>query len=139
MVIGWFVAHISAGAQRSLDTTLVYRTSRTASHHGRCSRRGRPLLLTANAVVINVRRVQQRHVRRVTHAESIVAAATARRTVHRCPPHALDRLRLVIHALHAHAIRSAPADRGKRRVQYYLLVISFSTGRKRRINTSEYG
>lgn len=129
MVVCGFVTHSGAGAQRPLDATLVYGTAGTASHHRRCTRRGRPLLLTADAVVVNVRRVQQRHVRRVTHAESVVAAATARRTVHRCPPHALDRLRLVIHSLHAHAIRSAPADRRKRRIRYYLPAIPYSSGR----------
>lgn len=97
MVVGGFVAHVGPGAHGSLDAPLVYGTAGSASHHGRRSRRGRTLLLLATAVVVNVRRVQQRHVRRVTHAESIVAAATARRTVHRCPPHALDdRLRSVI-------------------------------------------
>lgn len=103
VMVGRFVAHVVAGAHHPLDASLVHGTAAaggTASHHGRCARSGRTLLLSAaTAVVVHVRRIQQRHVRRVSHAETVVAAAAARRAVHLCPPHALDRLRPVIRAL----------------------------------------
>lgn len=121
MVVRRFVTHISTrrSSESPLDAPLMVHgtvDAGTASHHGRRARRGRTLLLPASAavVVVYVRRVQQRHVRRVTHAESVVAAATARRTVHRCPPHALDRLRPVIRAAALHDDGGASlANRGQ--------------------------
>lgn len=117
MMIGRLVTHIRARTDGAFDAALVYghsdataATTRTTSHHWRRTRRGRTLLLATATVVVNVRRIQQRHVRRVTHAETIVAAATARRTVHRCPPHALDGLRPVIRTRRAHTRNGRPRD-----------------------------